>query len=118
MSNLAIISISATVQCFDNGSPALSVRKKLSVEILDSNDAPTGILINGSGITKLKENSPVEAVVGHLTCVDQDARQSHVYSLQSSEGVFMVRKDRYLLIFFKFPIFSPFVGYSHFFIRN
>lgn len=79
------------MQCFDNGNPALSVKKMITIEVLDSNDAPTRILINGSDVTKLEENSPVEAVVGHLSCIDQDIRQSHVYSLQSRKDVFMVR---------------------------
>ena len=93
MPNLSIISCPATVQCFDNGSPSLSVKKVLSIAILDSNDAPTSVLINGSDVTKLKENSPVEAVVGRLSCLDQDASQSHVYTLQSNGDVFMVRNN-------------------------
>lgn len=89
--------INATVQCFDNGSPSLSVKKKLSIAILDSNDAPTSVLINGSDVTQLKENSPVEAVVGRLSCLDQDASQSHVYSLQSNGDVFMINENSEIL---------------------
>ena len=66
------------------------MQKKISIQILDSNDAPTRILINGSDVVKLEENSPVEAVVGHLSCLDQDVSQSHEYRLQSYSNVFMV----------------------------
>ena len=58
-------------------------------------------MINGSDVTQLKENSPVEAVVGRLSCLDQDASQSHVYSLQSNGDVFMVRNNIHnKLVFF------------------
>ena len=51
-------------------------------------------MVNGSGVIKLEENSPFEAVVGHLSCVDQDARQSHSYSLQSNTDIFMVGRKK------------------------
>ena len=63
----------------------------IAIKILDSNDAPTRIFINGSNVVMLEENSPVEAVVGHLSCLDQDVSQSHEYSLQSYGNIFMVR---------------------------
>ena len=90
-----------TLQCFDNGSPSLSVTKTLSIPIVDSNDAPTSIMINGSGLAKLEENSPVGAVVGYLSCIDQDARQSHSYYLQSNNDIFMVRRRHCVAKFVK-----------------
>ena len=81
-----------TVQCFDNGRPSLSIQKKISIQVLDSNDKPTGVLINGSTVMNLPENSPIESVVGPLSCIDQDAGQSHQYELQSGGDIFMVRQ--------------------------
>ena len=80
----------ATVQCFDNGSPGLSVQKQISIAVIDSNDKPTEILINGGSRVLLPENSPPEAVVGQLTCVDQDKSQKHLYTMHSKDDVFMV----------------------------
>ena len=94
-----MISFSVTLQCFDNGSPSLSVTKTLSIPIVDSNDAPTRIMINGSGLAKAEENSPVGTVVGHLSCVDQDTRQSHSYYLQSNKDIFMVRRGNFVAKF-------------------
>ncbi|XP_065053229.1 protocadherin Fat 4-like isoform X4 [Rhopilema esculentum] len=89
--------INATVQCFDNGSPALSVQKQISIAVIDSNDKPTEILINGGSRVLLPENSPPEAVVGQLTCVDQDKSQKHSYTMYSKDDVFMINENSVLL---------------------
>ena len=79
-----------TIQCFDNGAPSLSVMKVINIQVLDSNEQPTNLLINGSTVTMLPENTPDDAVVGHLSCVDPDIGQRHVYSLAQADAIFKV----------------------------
>ena len=78
------------MECFDDGVPALSIKRNISIPVLDSNEKPTGLFINGGNNTKIPENAPVKSVVGQLSCIDQDSGQSHRYELLNFMDIFMV----------------------------
>lgn len=69
--------------------------KQFQINILDSNDAPTDIVLNSPTIA---ENQSSGAFIGQLSTIDQDASGSYVYSLVSGTGSthnssFFIRND-------------------------
>lgn len=69
--------------------------KQFMISVLDSNDAPTDIVLNSPTIT---ENQSTGAFIGQLSTVDEDASGTYIYSLVSGSGSthnasFFVRND-------------------------
>ncbi len=69
--------------------------KQFQVSILDSNDAPSDIVLNSPTIS---ENQTTGAFIGQLSTIDQDASGTFVYSLVSGTGSthnssFFIRND-------------------------
>eukprot|EP00794_Sanderia_malayensis_P003137 gene3137-3605_t len=83
-------SIIDTIRCYDSGVPSLFVDQQITIPVLDSNERPTRLLISGADVVMLPENSPNDAVVGQLSCTDQDAGQSHTYTLETNTDVFKI----------------------------
>ncbi|XP_068740239.1 protocadherin Fat 4-like [Montipora capricornis] len=72
----------------DNGIPALSRTQTFTIQVIDTNDAPNGILLSSSFVN---ENSDVDTLVGSLTTLDQDGSQKHTFKLlNSASGRFKV----------------------------
>ncbi|XP_077996429.1 protocadherin Fat 4-like [Glandiceps talaboti] len=59
----------------------LTVTKMVTVEVLDTNDPPTGILIPAG--TAVNENSPINTLVAELTTIDEDSQQLFSYTLEA-----------------------------------
>ena len=57
------------------------------INVLDSNDAPTNVLINGKKYEDVPENS-VAATVGTLFAVDEDRNQTHMFSIVGNDSSF------------------------------
>ncbi|MCA9057059.1 MAG: DUF2341 domain-containing protein, partial [Planctomycetaceae bacterium] len=68
--------ISLTVTSTDSG--GLSVTRAFTLNVLDRNDAPTGMTLSGGSVA---ENSAVGTVVGQITAIDPDAVDSHTWSI-------------------------------------
>lgn len=66
-----------------------------SVRILDVNDQPTNITLNGGDVGYIEENSN-NALVGELMTSDEDVTQSHAYRLIKNEGSKFRIKDNKL----------------------
>lgn len=69
--------------------------KQFQISVLDSNDAPTNIILNSPTIS---ENQGVNSFIGTFLPVDQDATGSYIYSLVSGNGStdnasFFIRND-------------------------
>jgi Ca2+-binding RTX toxin-like protein len=65
----------------------LTKSQDITVTVQDVNEAPTDLLLSGSGT--VDENSPVGTVVGTLSAVDQDAGETFTYTLlDDSDGKF------------------------------
>ncbi len=69
--------------------------KQFMISVLDSNDAPTDIVLNSPTIS---ENQGTGAFIGQLSTIDQDASGTYVYSLVTGLGSthnasFFVRND-------------------------
>ncbi|MBT6996824.1 MAG: cadherin repeat domain-containing protein, partial [Prolixibacteraceae bacterium] len=60
------------------------VEKYFDIEILDMNDAPTGITM---GNHNTPVYTPVNSVVGELSALDEDAGDAHTFSLVAGDGV-------------------------------
>jgi hypothetical protein len=83
------------VKCTDNGTPALSVTKSFTVEVLDVNERPEKIYISND---QLRENPKIFTVVGRLTTTDpdnsHDTVQTFIYKLMdSANGRFRIEGD-------------------------
>ena len=48
------------------------------MNVLDANDAPTGMTIDNDSII---ENQPTKTVIGKLSAVDPDATDQHTYKI-------------------------------------
>src|SRR5690606_11934507 len=55
--------------------------KELTISVSDANDSPTDVDLSNSTVA---ENEAIGTVVGTLTSVDQDAGDSHTYSLKEA----------------------------------
>ena len=66
-----------------------SIQYSFEVSVIDCNDAPIGILINGIRTASIYENS-FGATVGWLTTVDPDSEQQHKYELQDNFNYFEI----------------------------
>ncbi|MDP3929574.1 MAG: cadherin domain-containing protein, partial [Bacteroidota bacterium] len=69
--------------------------KQFQISVLDSNDAPTNIILNSPSIS---ENQAANSFIGTFLPVDQDATGSYIYSLISGTGStdnasFYIRND-------------------------
>jgi gliding motility-associated-like protein len=61
----------------------LSFQKTLSISVNDVNDYPSAIVIS---VANLFEANVINQVIGQLSTTDQDAGDSHTYSLVSGQG--------------------------------
>ncbi len=68
------------VRATDNGDPAASSDRKLTVSVADVNEAPTEVRLTSSSVA---ENLPVGTKVSGLTAVDPDAGQTHSFALSN-----------------------------------
>ncbi|XP_012556552.2 protocadherin Fat 4 isoform X1 [Hydra vulgaris] len=73
--------LSIVVECFDNGSPPLSIKQNFTINILDSNDQPSAINYN---ISSVLENANFNQLVAQLIVEDQDQNQSHLCEAQGT----------------------------------
>jgi hypothetical protein len=73
------------VRTTDSGRPQPgSYEKSFTIRILDVNEAPTGIVIEGN---QVRENSAYGVVVGEIVrSIDEDLGQSHTYELVNDGG--------------------------------
>ena len=74
-------SYSVRIRTTDAG--GLSYEKVISITVLDINEAPINLVLSSSVIN---ENNSVGAVLGNLSSTDQDAGDTHTYSLVSGTG--------------------------------
>ena len=71
--------------------------QQFSVEIVDKNDAPTGILIGGQKYAIVSENQP-GTLVDDMTTTDEDSSQSHVYALLGNNSAMFNIYKSYLFL--------------------
>lgn len=64
-------------------SQGLNYIRQLTVSVLDSNDAPTAILLSNDSVSELQ---PKGTFVANITTVDPDANDSFTYSLVAGQG--------------------------------
>lgn len=76
-----IDSYEITIRSTDTG--GLFIEKTFTISILDGPDAPTDILLQPSAIA---ENKEIGSLVGTFTTVDEDANESHSYTLVAGQG--------------------------------
>ena len=62
----------------------LSVVDNFTINVQDTNDAPSDILFSGS--LSIQENSPAGSPVGTASAVDEDFSQTHTYAIDSIVG--------------------------------
>jgi gliding motility-associated-like protein len=74
-------SYSIRVQTSDAG--GLSFQKTFNISVKDINDFPSAIVIS---VANLFEANVINQVIGQLSSTDQDAGDSHTYSLVSGQG--------------------------------
>ena len=75
--------LNLNIQVTDNGSPALSFAKAVTVSVLNANEAPTGISIF---IAAILENSAGGTVISSLSASDPDAGSLFSYALVAGSG--------------------------------
>lgn len=71
--------------------------QKFTVEIVDKNDAPTGISIGGLKYAIVSENQP-GTLVDDMTTTDEDSSQSHVYALLGNNSAMFNIYNTYLFL--------------------
>ena len=71
------------VRATDNGSPALSFDKQLTVVVTNVNETPTDISLSNASIA---ENQPSASTVGTLSTADPDVGDTQSYSLVAGTG--------------------------------
>ena len=79
----------------DGGTPGLSDTAAITVNLNDVNDAPTDISLTNDNVD---ENSAVDTVVGVLSATDQDAGDTHVYSIQTAGVPFKIANGNELQV--------------------
>ena len=62
----------------------LSVVDNFTINVQDTNDAPSDILFFGS--LSIQENSPAGSLVGTASAVDEDFSQTHTYAIDNIVG--------------------------------
>ena len=67
------------LRCNDDGDPSLGIDHSFTVNVVDVNDPVTSLVL--TGLTSLRENLPVGAVVGTLSYADEDLAQNHYFGL-------------------------------------
>jgi hypothetical protein len=65
------------IHCSDDGNPPLSVHHSFHVAVVDVNEPPTEISLDGKRV--IPENKPVDTLIGKLGVKDPDKGQSHSY---------------------------------------
>uniref|UniRef100_A0ABM0GNQ3 Cadherin EGF LAG seven-pass G-type receptor 3-like n=1 Tax=Saccoglossus kowalevskii TaxID=10224 RepID=A0ABM0GNQ3_SACKO len=70
-----------TLTVTDEG--GLTLTKVVTVEVVDTNDPPTAIVIPTG--TAVYENSPTDTLVAELATIDEDIGQSYTYTLESHQ---------------------------------
>ena len=63
--------------------------RTFKIDVKDSNDVPTSVLIDGKTYEEVPENS-LAATVGTLFAVDEDKNQSHIFSVVGNDSSFVV----------------------------
>jgi gliding motility-associated-like protein len=74
-------SYSIRIQTSDAG--GLSFQKTINISVKDINDSPSALVISR---TNVFETNPINQIIGLLSSSDQDAGDSHSYSLVSGSG--------------------------------
>lgn len=72
---------SPSIRILATGTNGQSFEQVVEVNVTDTNDAPVGITLSPSSV---KENLKVGTVVGNLTAIDEDHRDSHTFELVSN----------------------------------
>ncbi|MBU0676424.1 MAG: FecR domain-containing protein [Proteobacteria bacterium] len=67
-----------------------SVQQTVTVAVEDLNDAPTSLLLDNSSVNE----NQAGAVIGNLTTMDEDAVDSHSYSIVSGDSAFEIVGDQ------------------------
>ena len=76
------------VRATDSGAPSLYVDYTLTIHIQDVNDQPHHLDLSHNEVF---ENDPNGTVVGNLSCLDEDAKQTITYSLSDDgNGMFKI----------------------------
>ncbi|XP_048583508.1 protocadherin Fat 4 isoform X2 [Nematostella vectensis] len=84
-----------TVVAADEGNPPLQTNLSFEVHVLDNNDRPQGIQLSPSTVL---ENATAGAVIGSLQARDQDANQTHSFSVVDRTDLFEVRGSKLVLV--------------------
>ena len=77
-----------TVRVVDSGSPPLTSSAVITITLIDQNDPPTAISLSGMSVNEYAQGATGgarnEDVIGTFTTTDQDATDTHTYSLDDS----------------------------------
>lgn len=77
-----------TVHVVDSGSPPLTSSAIITITLIDQNDPPTDISLSGVSVKEYANGANGGArsgtVIGKLSTTDQDAKDTHTYSLEDS----------------------------------
>lgn len=76
-------SYSIRVRATDDGHPARSVERVLTVSVTNVNESPTAIALTPSSVD---ENQPAGTAVGTLSATDPDAGDHHAFALVAGAG--------------------------------
>lgn len=69
--------------------------RSFNIQITDANDPPRILLIDGKSFAEVPENSP-RATIGILSTHDEDANQTHIFSLADDTDDMLVIEDETL----------------------
>ncbi|XP_065840080.1 protocadherin Fat 4-like isoform X2 [Oscarella lobularis] len=76
-----------SVKTSDNGSPSMSTSKNFVIEVLDVNEKPVTVRLNGN---RVRENSGIGTTIGIMSVIDPDNTrtplQTFSYTLKESAG--------------------------------
>ncbi|KAL3873180.1 hypothetical protein ACJMK2_036328 [Sinanodonta woodiana] len=88
-----------TVQISVIDSKGLGDQKELSVMVLDANNKPKDILLNGLALSvlEIKENSR-DLLLASLTVVDPDVNQTHMFAvMDEGQSIFQIIDDKLMV---------------------
>ena len=71
-------SYSITIRSTDNGTPSQSTTETWTITVTNVNEAPTSISLTN---TSIAEDAAIGTVVGTLSTTDQDAGDTHIYTI-------------------------------------
>jgi len=74
---------SYTVRVRTTDAGGLTYEKAITITVININDAPTNLALS---TTSINENNAVGAIIGELSSTDQDAGDTHSYTLVSGTG--------------------------------